>query len=729
VKSLLVELFVEELPPKALHKLGEAFADVLYEQLRSLGLADAQSMSTAYASPRRLAVHLTAVADRAADKAVSQKLMPVAVGLDAAGNATPALLKRLAALGADASAVPALRRAPDGKGEALFHDSTARGATLAEGLQKALAEAIAKLPIPKVMSYQPESGSELPGWSSVSFVRPAHGLVALHGADVIAVEALGLKSGRETHGHRFEAKVDPVVLGDADSYARQLADEGAVIAGFAERRAEIARQLDAAAQRIGGGVRPIDDAALLDEVTALVERPNVLVCEFEREFLDVPQECLILTMKANQKYFPLLDASDRLTNRFLVVSNISPDDASAVIGGNERVVRPRLADAKFFFDQDRRKTLAARVESLDKVVYHNKLGTQGERVGRVVRIAQGIAGQLVDAGFASADLATAAAQAAQLAKADLVTDMVGEFPELQGTMGRYYALHDGLSPEVADAIEDHYKPRFAGDTLPRGEVGVVVALADKLETLVGMFGIGNLPTGDRDPFALRRHALGVIRMLAEKDLPLDVDRLIGLAFGMFDQPAIDLPGAASDAAPFAPFEGQAAERQALLLNFIYDRLAGGLREQGASAQEVDAVLASRPQRLGRVSRLLAAVRAFAALPEAPALAAANKRIGNILKKSPEADAHVSELLLQEPAEKALHAAMAHVLPVADAQFEEGDYTESLQTLAALREPVDAFFDDVMVNAEQIDLRLNRLGLLKLLHVAMNRVAQLERLAA
>ena len=729
MKSLLVELFVEELPPKALHKLGEAFADVLYEQLRSLGLADAQSMSTAYASPRRLAVHLTAVADRAADKAVSQKLMPVAVGLDAAGNATPALLKRLAALGADASAVPALRRAPDGKGEALFHDSTARGATLAEGLQKALAEAIAKLPIPKVMSYQPESGSELPGWSSVSFVRPAHGLVALHGADVIAVEALGLKSGRETHGHRFEAKVDPVVLGDADSYARQLADEGAVIAGFAERRAEIARQLDAAAQRIGGGVRPIDDDALLDEVTALVERPNVLVCEFEREFLDVPQECLILTMKANQKYFPLLDASDRLTNRFLVVSNISPDDASAVIGGNERVVRPRLADAKFFFDQDRRKTLAARVESLDKVVYHNKLGTQGERVGRVVRIAQGIAGQLVDAGFASADLATAAAQAAQLAKADLVTDMVGEFPELQGTMGRYYALHDGLSPEVADAIEDHYKPRFAGDTLPRGEVGVVVALADKLETLVGMFGIGNLPTGDRDPFALRRHALGVIRMLAEKDLPLDVDRLIGLAFGMFDQPAIDLPGAASDAAPFAPFEGQAAERQALLLTFIYDRLAGGLREQGASAQEVDAVLASRPQRLGRVSRLLAAVRAFAALPEAPALAAANKRIGNILKKSPEADAHVSELLLQEPAEKALHAAMAHVLPVADAQFEEGDYTESLQTLAALREPVDAFFDDVMVNAEQIDLRLNRLGLLKFLHVAMNRVAQLERLAA
>jgi len=727
--NLLVELFVEELPPKALKQLGDAFAGVLRDQLVAQGLADAASTLTAYASPRRLGAHLTGVAERAADKAVSQKLMPVSVGLDAAGNATPALLKRLAALGADATAVPALRRAPDGKGEALFHDSTARGATLAEGLQKALAEAIARLPIPKVMSYQLESGCELPGWSSVSFVRPAHGLVALHGADVVAVEALGLQAGRETHGHRFEAKADPVVLADADAYARQLAEEGAVIAGFAERRAEIARQLDAAAQRIGGGVRPIDDAALLDEVAALVERPNVLVCEFEPEFLEVPQECLILTMKANQKYFPLLDASGRLTNRFLVVSNISPDDASAVIGGNERVVRPRLADAKFFFDQDRRKTLASRVESLGKMVYHNKLGTQGERVERVMRIAQGIARQLADAGAADAGLAAKAVQAAQLAKADLVTDMVGEFPELQGTMGRYYALHDGLDADVADAIEDHYKPRFAGDTLPRGEVGVVVALADKLETLVGMFGIGNLPTGDRDPFALRRHALGVLRMLGEKDLPLDVDALVGRAFDAFDRPATDLPGAADEAAPSAPFEGQAAERRALLLTFLYDRLAGSLREQGASAQEVDAVLASRPQRLGRVPRLLAAVRAFAALPEAPALAAANKRIGNILKKSPEADAHVSELLLQEPAEKALHAAMARVLPAADAQFEAGDHTASLQTLAALRGPVDAFFDDVMVNAEQIDLRLNRLGLLKMLHAAMNRVAQLERLAA
>lgn len=708
--SLLVELFVEELPPKALKKLGDAFAGVLRDQLVAQGLAEAGAVLTAYASPRRLAAHLTHVAERAADKAVSQKLMPVAVGLDASGQPTPALLKRLGALGADASAVPGLKRAMDGKAEALFYESTAKGATLAEGLQKALAEAIAKLPIPKVMSYQLESGCELPGWTSVSFVRPAHGLVALHGSTVVPIEALGLQAGRETHGHRFEAAVDPVVLRDANGYALQLQEEGAVIASFEARRAEIARQLAAAAVEVGGGSVPIQDDALLDEVTALVERPNVLVCSFEREFLEVPQECLILTMKANQKYFPLLDASNRLTNQFLVVSNISPADASAVIGGNERVVRPRLADAKFFFDQDRKKSLASRVESLGKVVYHNKLGTQGERVQRVMHIARGIAEKLD--GSAGTTLAAQATQAAQLAKADLVTDMVGEFPELQGIMGRYYALHDGLDAAVADAIEDHYKPRFAGDELPRNTVGLVVALADKLETLVGMFGIGNLPTGDRDPFALRRHALGVIRMLIEKGLPLGLDALLQDAAAQFK----DIAG----------FESSKATVE--LQDFILDRLAGSLREQGASAQEVDAVLAPRPQRLGEVPKLLAAVRAFAALPAAAALAAANKRIGNILKKAPEADAHVSELLLQEPAEKALHAAMAQVVPAANAQFDAGDYTASLQTLAALREPVDAFFDGVMVNAEQADLRLNRLGLLMSLHAAMNRVAQLERLA-
>ena len=708
-QNLLVELFVEELPPKALNKLGNAFAAVLLEQLQAQGLAAADAVLTAFASPRRLAAHVTAVAQRAADKPQTLKLMPVAVGLDAAGNATPALLKRLGGMGVDvsnpAAVVASLMRQPDGKAEALFLQSVVPGVDLTAGLQKALNEAIAKLPIPKVMSYQLQSGCELPGWTSVSFVRPAHGLVALHGADVVPVSALGLHAGNTTHGHRFEAAIDPVPLAHADAYAEILARDGAVIASFAARKAEIARQLAAKAAEVGGGCKPIEDDALLDEVTALVERPNVLLCQFESEFLAVPQECLILTMKANQKYFPLLDAAGKLTNRFLVVSNISPADASAVTGGNERVVRPRLADAKFFFDQDRKKTLESRVPSLSKVVYHNKLGTQGERMERVCAIAETIGLQL-----GGAELAGQALLAARLAKSDLLTDMVGEFPELQGTMGGYYARHDGLGDTVADAIEDHYKPRFAGDELPRNAVGVVVALADKLETLVGMFGIGNLPTGDKDPFALRRHALGVVRLLVEKDLPLDLSAVLAAAVPAFGSLITDA--------------------SAQLADFVYDRISGSLREQGYSAQEVDAVLALRPQRLADIARRLQAVRAFAALPEAPALAAANKRVGNILKKADgEVLAQVDPALLQEAAEQALAAALGQVAPQADAAFATGDYTASLQALAALRTPVDAFFDGVMVNADDPALKANRLGLLKTLHLAMNRVAELGRLAA
>lgn len=707
-QNLLVELFVEELPPKGLNKLGDAFARQLAAQLRAQGLAGTESVVTAYATPRRLAAHITQVWRKAADKAVQQKLMPVSVGLDASGQATPALLKKLQALGADLSdpvaALASLRKEGDGKNQALFYDNLVSGATLDSGLQEALQQAIEHLPIPKVMSYQLESDCELPGWSSVQFVRPAHGLVALHGSTVVPVKVLGLTAGNTTHGHRFEAACSPVLIAQADDYALTLARDGAVIASFAERRAEIVRQLADAASRLGGGVKAIEDEALLDEVTGLVERPNVLVCAFEPEFLEVPQECLILTMKANQKYFPLLDANARLTNRFLVVSNISPADTSAVIGGNERVVRPRLADAKFFFDQDRKKTLESRVTGLDRVVYHNKLGSQGERMQRVRAIAMAIGQQL-----GGPALAQQADCAARLAKADLLTDMVGEFPELQGTMGAYYARHDGLGDEVASAIEDHYKPRFSGDELPRHPTGVVVALADKLETLVGMFGIGNLPSGDKDPFALRRHALGVIRMLVEKDLPLDLNTLLSQASPAFGE-KID--------ANLAP-----------LSDFFFDRLSGSLREQGYSAKEIDAVLALRPQRLNDVPKRLAAVRAFAALPEAAALAAANKRIGNILKKAPDVDPHVSEVLLREPAEIALFEAMNKVLPRANAQFDSGDYGASLHTLAVLRVAVDDFFDAVMVNAEELDLRLNRQGLLKRLHEAMNRVADLSKLAS
>jgi glycyl-tRNA synthetase beta chain len=694
-KNLLVELFVEELPPKALKALGEAFADGVASALQRQQLVASAAERRAYASPRRLAVWLPAVAERGADRAERVKLMPVSVGLDANGGATPALKKKLAALGLDDSVVPRLQRQPDGKAEALFYDSTARGATLAEGLQAALDEALAKLPIPKVMTYQ-----RADGWSNVRFVRPAHGLVALHGAEVVPVTALGLEAGRTTRGHRFEAAKPVIELRDADAYAEQLRDEGAVIASFAERRAEIERQIQAAAA--AAGAAPVDDAALLDEVTALVERPNVLVGQFDADFLAVPQECLILTMKANQKYFPLLDAAGKLTHRFLVVSNIRPADPSAVIGGNERVVRPRLADARFFYDQDRRKKLAERGEGLARVVYHAKLGTQGERVERVRAIARGIAQQL-----GSATLVAQSDRAALLAKADLLTDMVGEFPELQGTMGRYYALHDGEDAAVAAAIEDHYRPRYAGDALPAGEVGLVVALADKLETLAGLFGIGQVPTGDKDPFALRRHALGVIRMLIERELPLETATLVSLAFRAF--PAS---------------HGQA---QAELALFLRERLAGWLREAGYSVQEVEAVVEARPARWAEFPKRLAAVRAFRALPEAAALAAANKRIGNILKKSDAPAGAFAAAALVEPAERELHEAMERAGAVARGHFDRADYTQALRELAALRAPVDAFFDGVMVNADDAALRNNRLWLLQALHTEMNRVADLSRL--
>ena len=696
-KNLLVELVCEELPPKALKKLGESFAATLVASLHGAGLVGANAFAKGFASPRRLGVHVEGVAVKAADRALLQKLMPVAVAFDKDGNASPALLKKLQSLGFGPEAVPGLKRQPDGKAESLFVDQVVAGATLAEGLQKAIDETLAKLPIPKVMSYQLADG-----WTDVKFVRPAHRLLALHGADVVPVTALGLSADRVTQGHRFEAKSATITIRDADSHAAQLRDEGSVIAGFAERRAEIVRQLTEAAAR--EGLTPIHDDALLDEVCGLVERPNVLTCRFEQEFLAVPQECLILTMKANQKYFPLLDAAGKLTHKFLVVSNISPSDPSAVIQGNERVVRPRLADAKFFFDQDRKKSLEERVTGLDKVVYHGKLGSQGARVTRVREIARAIAAELGDHG-----LVDQADTAARLAKADLVTDMVGEFPELQGIMGGYYARHDGLGDEIADAIEDHYKPRFAGDALPRNRAGLVVALADKLETLVGLFGIGQVPTGDKDPFALRRHALGVIRMLVEAALPLDLDTLLALAVPAFGD-AITDPRAAVSA-------------------FIVDRLAGSLREQGYSAHEVDAVLALGVQRLAEIPRRLEAVRAFAALPEAAALAAANKRIANILKKSAEpVEAKADPALFSEAAESALWQDVGTVRRSADVLFEAGDYTSSLKALAALRTPVDKFFDDVMVNADDPKVRANRLGLLATLHGVMNRVADLSRLS-
>ena len=712
-KNLLVELFVEELPPKALKKLGEAFAHGVFSGLEQRDFLSADCVHTAYASPRRLAVHITAV------RVVSEprprppsRLMLAAVGIGPDGKPTPQLLKQLQKKYQPDVDIDWVMRervfiAEEGGKKVLkHHEDLAAGSALLIGLEGALKEALDKLPIPKVMTYQLADG-----WSDVKFVRPAHSLVALHGSEIVPVEALGLKAGNTTRGHRFEAAVDPVRLKDADSYAATMETDGAVIASFEARRNAIEKQLAAAAAKVGGGARVIEDAALLDEVTGLVERPNVLICQFESEFLAVPQECLILTMKANQKYFPLLDAQGKLTSRFLVVSNIRPDDASAVIQGNERVVRPRLADAKFFFDQDRKKPLASRVAQLAKVVYHNKLGTQGERTKRVRAIATWLAGQI------GADPALAD-RAALLAKADLVTDMVGEFPELQGIMGGYYARHDGESELVAQAISDQYVLKRDDTADGSNLVSAALVLADRAETMVGIWGIGLKPTGEKDPFALRRHALTVLRTFellgasasrSGSEFELSLEELLGRAASSF------LPGTV---------DAKAVDE---VKNFIYERYWNQLAPLFGSSS-VEAVIVQHPP-LHEVVKRLEAVREFEKLPEAPALAAANKRISNILKKADKADAHVSEVLLREPAEQALYAAMKDIAPRAAAQFDAGDYTASLQTLAALRAPVDAFFDGVMVNADEVDLRLNRLGLLATLHLAMNRVADLSRLAA
>jgi glycyl-tRNA synthetase beta chain len=696
-QTLLIELQTEELPPKALVKLGAAFANGIANGLKARDFLKADSVVTTYATPRRLAVSITSVRATSPDKAIREKVLPVAVALDKDGKPTAPLAKKLAALGFPDLRIGDLERAQDGKAESFFYSYTAPGSALADGLQPVLLDTVAKLPIPKVMSYQRPDGE------TVQFVRPVHSLLALHGGAVVPLSLLGLASGRATLGHRFLSNGQSFDIAEASQYAAVLKDQGKVVASPDERKESIRTQLLAKA----GADQVLMPEALLDEVAALVEWPVVYECRFEDVFLSVPQECLILTMQTNQKYFALTDTDGKLRSRFLIVSNLQTDDPSAIVGGNERVVRPRLSDAKFFFEQDKKKTLESRVPLLANVVYHNKLGTQLERTQRVTRLAGAIARRL---GY---DMLLAE-RGAQLAKADLLTDMVGEFPELQGIMGTYYARNDKENEEVALAASEHYQPRFSGDALPSTNTGLAVALADKLETLVGIWAIGLQPTGEKDPFALRRHALGVMRMLVEKRLPLALSELLGDAAGVFDT--------------VAGFKNPTAEVTA----FMLDRLRGLLRDRGFSPNEVEAVLAQNPDRIDDVVQRLEAVQSFAALPESASLAAANKRISNILKKNEEALAQagsVDPALLQDEAEKKLYASVQRVQPEVDAAFARSDFTGTLKTLAQLRDDVDAFFNDVMVMAEDVKLRNNRLALLSILHRMMNRVADISKLAA
>ncbi|WP_028535547.1 glycine--tRNA ligase subunit beta [Paludibacterium yongneupense] len=682
--TLLIELLTEELPPKALPRLAASFAQTLCDELKKMQFVAADAEASVFASPRRLALSLPEVLAVQPEQHLTRKGPAVSAGMKD-GKPTPALAGFARSCGVEVADLITLN---DGKQDVYAWQTVKAGQSLSDVLSDLVALALKKLPVPKLMRW---------GDSDHQFVRPVHGLVLMHGATLIAGSVLGLSSRTQTLGHRFLSS-GVVAIGHADAYEATLESEGHVVARFGERRERIRQQLAQAAERLGATLA--SDDALLDEVTALVEWPVVLEAGFEAEFLAVPQECLILTMQQNQKYFPLLDAQGRLMNRFLLVSNLASRDPSAVIQGNERVLRARLSDARFFFEQDQKVRLESRLARLADVVYHNKIGSQLERVERLQAIAGGIAERL------GADVQLAR-RAARLAKADLVSDMVGEFPELQGIMGMHYARLDGEAEPVALAIEGHYHPRFAGDSLPQGAVATAVALADKLETLVGIWGIGLIPTGDKDPFALRRAALGVLRMVLE--LPLDLKELLALTAATFADGKL-APAVADDVFAFC------LER---LKNF----LAAEYR-----ADEVEAVLALAPTRLQPLPVLLAAVAAFKRLPEAAALAAANKRVNNILKKAGAAPGPVDAALLVEAAEQALHAAVRDLTGKVDATFAAGDYATALAMLSQLKEPVDAFFDTVMVMAEDGAIRANRIALLANLAALFNRVADISLLA-
>ncbi|MBM5571953.1 MULTISPECIES: glycine--tRNA ligase subunit beta [Deefgea] len=685
--TLLIELFTEELPPKALPKLGAAFADHLFAELQKLGFVPAGTEYTTFASPRRLAVSIPNVAAVQPEQHIEKRGPAVTAGFKD-GNPTPALLGFARSCGLAADAVSSLETVHDGKQDVYVYRMSKAGEALSAVLSGLVAATLKKLPAPKMMRWGDREGQ---------FIRPAHGLVMLHGDDVIAGQVLHLSAGRTTQGHRFLSNGE-LVLNSASEYARKLHDEGRVIASFAARRALIGEKLKEAAAAVNATIAA--DDALFDEVTALVEWPVILKGEFEAEFLEVPQECLILTMQQNQKYFPLLDTNGKLMNQFLLVSNLQAADSSHIINGNERVLRARLSDAKFFFEQDKKAPLASRVAKLENVVYHNKIGSQLERVSRLESIAGEIARLL------GADVAKAT-RAAYLAKADLSSDMVGEFPELQGIMGQYYAKHDGEDTEVAYAVEAHYKPKFSGDTLPEGAVAQAVSLADKLETLVGIYGIGLIPTGDKDPFALRRAALGVLRILLAQ--PLDLKGVLNIAAASF--PAGLIQDGTVDG----------------LYGFMLERLKNLLAADYPAA-DIDAVLAMQPTRLDDVTVRLAAVAEFKALPESAALAAANKRIRNILKKVEGELPTLNAALIGAGAEQALYAQLLALQPAVESALAANDFTSALKQLAALKTPVDAFFDGVMVMADDLAVRGNRLALLASLADLMNRVAELSLLA-
>lgn len=691
-QALLIELGTEELPPKALPALAQAFADGIAHGLAKRGIGFSADSVQALYSPRRLAVRCHAVeTEQAAQQ--SEVFGPYAnIALDADGAPTPALR---AFAQKNGLGIEQLQKTSDAKGERFVARSTRAGSLTVDLLPEIVAEALKALPIPKPMRW---------GDRSEQFVRPVHWLLALFGSAVVPMTVLGLKAGRASRGHRFHSPA-AFDVANPESYVDALRGHQ-VLVDPAERKYRIVKQINAAAAAVGKQADMPE--ALLEEVNCLVEWPVAVSCQFESGFLRVPQEALVSTMQTNQKFFPLREANGALSEYFVGIANIDSKDPAQIRRGYERVIRPRFADAQFFYDEDLKQGIDSMAKSLASVTYQQKLGSYADKTARVAVLAEAIA---VQAGLDAAE----ARRAAELSKADLQSRMVGEFPELQGIAGRYYAKAAGETDAIADAIDEAYQPRFAGDAIAIPKLGQVLAIAERLDTLAGGFAAGLKPTGNKDPFALRRNALGLARTLLEGGIELDLRELIGTA--------CDLVGPIS-----TDKEAAYADRNELHA-FVHDRLRGYFADKGFSEQQFDAVNAVTHDSLPDFGKRLAAIAEFAKLPQATALAAANKRIGNILKKSAgEAAASVDPLLLQETAERGLWAALTQAEASVAPKLAARDYVGVLQSLAGLREPVDAFFDGVMVNADDPKVRGNRLAMLRKLAVQFNAVGDISVLA-
>ena len=692
--NLLIEIVTEELPPLSQKDLGEAFAKNIAQSILELKLIESLEYET-FSSPRRIGVLVKQVLLSGDNEKRKIKLMPAKVGFREENKPSDALIKKLDSMGEGLSAIKNLELVEEKGQFNIYLEKSFDGKSLYEELPQIINSSLAHLPIKKLMSYQLNDG-----WTTVNFVRPVKNILAVYGDKLVDLECMGLKSVMHTYGHRFESKHDVLAIRDASLYEKVLLTEGRVIASFSKRKEKIKTDLNEAVKKINNKFRAITDDKLLEEVTSLVEMPNILIGEFENQYLEVPQECLILTMQSNQKYFPILNDQDELTNYFVIVSNINPKNSTNIIEGNEKVIRPRLADAEFFYKKDMAYTLKKYSENLRSITYHNKLGTQHDRALRVASIMKFISKKL------NVKNVTNFESLALHAKADLLCLMVGEFPELQGVIGRYYALNEGHANDFANAIEDHYNPKFSGGKLPREQMGDMLAIADKIETLMSLFSIGEKPTGVKDPYALRRNAIGLIRILAEKNIPLELDQLLKTFYPNSDLKSLNE-----------------------LTAFIQDRLINYLKDKGFTPQQVEAVAGEMPKTLDNILERANAVKLFSQLNQSEDLASANKRVVNILKKYNSNNIEtIDSSLLIENEEKLLFKSLNETSKKIREFVKARDYDRALSILINLKEPIDLFFEKIMVNADDDAIKKNRHNLLIQLYKEMNCVANISKLS-